>query len=304
MARTKRKDGPGTVATSSTSATKAPKSKQEAPYSVTPTLNERLRKHFKWVFALLAIVFALMFVVAGVGTGGPSIIDMLGNSGGSSDTPAAVPANTAVKDALAKTKSAPDDPQAWLALAEAYVNTGAFTDVPAAAEKAAELAPTDAAVQGAIADVYLALAGAALQEAQTEYAAAQANSNLAGRPAVPLSVIPGQSNGATQFQTAQESISNTVMAAASAKVTPLQTEATDAYQAAVVAQTIVTELEPTDPAAFFRLGQISSAANDSVVAIAAYKKFVKLAPNDPLTSKVKEEITRLEKAAAALPLTQ
>ena len=304
MARTKRKDGPGTVATSSTSATKSSKSKQEAPYSVTPTLNERLRKHFKWVFALLAIVFALMFVIAGVGTGGPSIIDMLGNSGGSSDTPAAVPANTAVKDALAETKSAPDDPQAWLALAEAYVNTGAFTDVPAAAEKAAELAPTDAAVQGAIADVYLALAGAALQEAQTEYAAAQANSNLAGRPAVPLSVIPGQSNGATQFQTAQESISSAVMMAASAKVTPLQTEATDAYQAAVVAQTIVTVLEPTDPAAFFRLGQISSAAHDSAAAIAAYKKFVKLAPNDPLTSKVKEEITRLEKAAAALPLTQ
>ncbi len=209
MARTKRKDGPGTVATS---APKSPKSKQEAPYSATPTLNERLRKHFKWVFALLAIVFALMFVVAGVGTGGPSIIDMLGNSGGSSDTPAAVPANTAVKDALAKTTSAPDDPQSWLALAQAYVNTGALSDVSAAAEKAAALAPTDAAVQGAIADVYLAQAAAALQEAQTEYAAAQVKSNLAGRPAVPLSVIPGQSNGATQFQTAQESISSAVMA--------------------------------------------------------------------------------------------
>jgi tetratricopeptide (TPR) repeat protein len=301
MARTKRKDGPGTVATS---ATKSPKSKQEAPYSVTPTLNERLRKHFKWVFALLAIVFALMFVVAGVGTGGPSIIDMLGNSGGGSDTPAAVPANTAVKDALAETKSAPEDPQAWLALAEAYVNTGAFTDVPAAAEKAAELAPKDAAVQGSIADVYLALAGAALQEAQTEYAAAQAKSYLAGRPAVPLSVIPGQSNGVTEFQTAQESISNAVMSEATAKVGPLQTEATDAYQAAVVAQTIVTVLEPTDPAAFFRLGQISSAANDSIAAIAAYRRFVKLAPNDPLTGKVKEEIVRLTEASAGLPLAQ
>ena len=303
MARTNRKNGPGTVTTSTTSATKSSKSKQEAPYSVTPTLNERLRKHFKWVFALLAIVFALMFVVAGVGTGGPSIIDMLGNSGGS-DAPATVPANTAVKDALAETKSAPEDPQAWLALAEAYVNTGAFTDVPAAAEKAAELAPEDAAVQGAIADVYLALAGAALQEAQTEYAEAQAKSNLAGRPAVPLSVIPGQSNGATQFQTAQEIISSTVMSEASAKVGPLQTEATDAYQAAVVAQTIVTVLEPTDPAAFFRLGQISSAANDSIAAIAAYKRFVKLAPNDPLTGKVKEEIARLTEASAALPLAQ
>ena len=301
MARTKRKDGPGTVATS---APKSSKSKQEAPYSVTPTMNERLRGHFKWVFALLAIVFALMFVVAGVGTSGPSILDMLGNSGGSSDAPASVPANTAVKDALAKTKSAPNDPQSWLALAQAYVNTGALTDVPAAAEKAAELAPKDAAVQGAVADVYLALAAAALQEAQTEYAAAQAKSNLAGRPAVPLSVIPGQSNGETPFQTAQQSISSAVMAEASAKVAPLQTEATDAYQAAVVAQTIVTELEPTDPAAFFRLGQISSAANDTAAAIAAYKTFVKLAPNDPLTSKVKEEITRLEKASAGLPVGQ
>lgn len=301
MARTKRKDGPGTVATS---APKSSKSKQEAPYSVTPTMNERLRGHFKWVFALLAIVFALMFVVAGVGTSGPSILDMLGNSGGSSDAPASVPANTAVKDALAKTKSAPNDPQSWLALAQAYVNTGALTDVPAAAEKAAELAPKDAAVQGAVADVYLALAAAALQEAQTEYAAAQAKSNLAGRPAVPLSVIPGQSNGETPFQTAQQSISSAVMAEASAKVAPLQTEATDAYQAAVVAQTIVTELEPTDPAAFFRLGQISSAANDTAAAIAAYKTFVKLAPNDPLTSKVKEEIDRLTKASAGLPVGQ
>ena len=304
MARTKRKDGPGTVATSTTSATKSSKSKQEAPYSVTPTLNERLRKHFKWVFALLAIVFALMFVIAGVGTGGPSIIDLLGNSGGSSDAPATVPVNTAVKDALAETKAAPDDPQSWLALAQAYVNTGALTDVPAAAEKAASLAPTDATVQGAIADVYLAQAAAALQEAQTEYAAAQAEGNVAGRPAVPLSVIPGQSNGATQFQTAQTNISSAVMAEASAKVTPLQIEATDAYKAAVVAQTIVTVLEPTDPAAFFRLGQISSAANDSIAAIAAYKRFVKLAPNDPLTGKVKEEITRLTEASAALPLAQ
>ncbi len=304
MARTKRKDGPGTVATSTTSATKSSKSKQEAPYSVTPTLNERLRKHFKWVFALLAIVFALMFVIAGVGTGGPSIIDLLGNSGGSSDAPATVPVNTAVKDALAETKAAPDDPQSWLALAQAYVNTGALTDVPAAAEKAASLAPTDATVQGAIADVYLAQAAAALQEAQTEYAAAQAEGNVAGRPAVPLSVIPGQSNGATQFQTAQTNISSAVMAEASAKVTPLQIEATDAYKAAVVAQTIVTVLEPMDPAAFFRLGQISSAANDSIAAIAAYKRFVKLAPNDPLTGKVKEEITRLTEASAALPLAQ
>lgn len=302
MARTKRKDGPGIV-TPTSSSTKSPKRKQEAPYSVTPTMNERLRGHFKWVFALLAIIFALMFVVAGVGTSGPSMLDMLTNSAGGSDAPAKVATNTAVKEALAKTKAAPEDPQAWLALAQAYVNTGSPEKVPAAAAKAAELAPKDATVQGAVADVYLAEAAAALQEAQAEYAAAQAKGNVAGRAAVPQTVIPGQSNGVTPFQTAQESISSTVMAEASAKVTPLQTEATDAYKAAVTAQTIVTELKPNDPAAWFRLGQISSAANDSVAAIDAYKMFVKLAPNDPLTPKVKEEIARLEKANAALPIT-
>jgi cytochrome c-type biogenesis protein CcmH/NrfG len=300
MARTKRKDGPGTVTSTSAKSTKR---KQEAPYSVTPTMNERLRGHFKWVFALLAVIFALMFVIAGVGTSGPSVLDMIKNSAGSSDAPAKTVTNTAVKDALAKTKSSPQDPQAWLALAQAYVNTGSPEKVPAAAAKASELASKDAAVQGAVADVYLAEAAAALQTAQTEYAAAQAQGNVAGRPAVPQTVIPGQSNGATPFQTAQESISSAVMQDASAKVTPLQTEATDAYKAAVTAQTIVTELKPNDPAAWFRLGQISSAANDSVAAIDAYKMFVKLAPDDPLTPKVKEEIARLEKANAALPIT-
>ena len=303
MARTKRKDGPGIVTSTSTSSAKSSKRKQEAPYSVTPTMNERLRRHFKWVFALLAVIFALMFVIAGVGTSGPSVLDMITKSAGSSDAPAKVPTNSAVKDALAKSQSAPDDPQSWLALAQAYVNAGELTKVAEAASVASELAPKDATVQGAIADVYLAEAAAALQKAQTEYAAAQAKGNVAGRPAVPQTVIPGQSSGVTPFQTAQESISSAVMQDASAKVTPLQTQATDAYKAAVTAQTIVTELKPTDPAAWFRLGQISSAANDSVAAIDAYKMFVKLAPNDPLTAKVKEEITRLEKASATLPIT-
>ena len=70
--------------------------------------------------------------------------------------------------------------------------------------------------------------------------------------------------------------------------------------AAVAAQTTVTELEPKDPAAWFRLGQIATAANDTTGAIIAYEKLVKLAPADPLTKKVEEEITRLKESQ--LPL--
>ena len=281
-------------ASQETSATRHPKKRQEAPYSATPTLNERMRKNGKWVFLALAVVFGITFVFAGVGTSGPSLVDLIGQNNDSSPTTTAAD-SSAVQKAEAATKSSPKDPQAWLDLAQAEVAAGQLDKAPAAAEKASELAPKDATVQGAIADVYLALAGAALQKAQTMYASAQGGGTVDGRTAVPQQVIPGQSSGATQFQTAQESIANANMSDVSAKVSPLQTQSTDAYKAALAAQTIVTEVKPDDPASWFRLGQIATAANDTPAAITAYKQFVKLAPEDPLTNKVKEEIKRLQK---------
>ena len=46
----------------------------------------RLRRHAKWVFVLLALVFALSFVFFGVGAGGTGIGDILRGGGGSSAT--------------------------------------------------------------------------------------------------------------------------------------------------------------------------------------------------------------------------
>lgn len=282
-------------ASQETSATRHPKKRQEAPYSATPTLNERMRKNGKWVFLALAVVFGITFVFAGVGTSGPSLVDLIGQNNDSSPTTTAAD-SSAVQKAEAATKASPEDPQVWLNLAQAEVAAGQLDKVPAAAEQAATLAPKDATVQAAIADVYLAQAAAALQKAQTMYAAAQGGGTVNGRTAVPQQVIPGQSSGATPFQTAQESIASAKLSDVSAKVSPLQTEASDAYKAAVEAQTIVTELNADDPAAWFRLGQIATAANDTTGAITAYERFVKLAPDDPLTSKVKDEIKRLQES--------
>ena len=277
------------------SATRTTKKRQEAPYSATPTLNERMRKNGKWVFLALAVVFGITFVFAGVGTSGPSLVDLIGQNNDSSPTTTAAD-SSAVQKAEAATKASPEDPQVWIDLAQAEVAAGQLDKVPAAAEQAATLAPKDATVQAAIADVYLAQAAAALQKAQTMYAEAQGGGTVNGRSAVPQQVIPGQSSGATPFQTAQESIASAKFSDVSAKVSPLQTEASDAYKAAVEAQTIVTELNADDPAAWFRLGQIATAANDTTGAIAAYERFVKLAPDDPLTSKVKDEIKRLQES--------
>ena len=109
-------------------------------------------------------------------------------------------------------------------------------------------------------------------------------------------MIPGQSQGATAFQTAQEALSSAQFSEASTAAQPFQTEAQQAYQAAVAAQQAVTRLQPDDPAAWFRMGQIATAANDTQQALEAYRRFVKLAPEDPLVTQVKEEIDRLEKS--------
>lgn len=285
-----------TRASEETSATRGSKKRQEAPYSATPTLNERMRRNGKWVFAALAIVFGITFVFAGVGTSGPSLVDLIGRNSDSSPSATTAPSASAVQTAEAETKASPKDPQAWLALAQAQVANNQLDKVAASAQQASDLAPKDATVQSAVADVYLAQAAAALQQAQSLYAAAQGGGMVNGRPAVPQQVIPGQSNGTTPFQTAQESLSSAQMSAVSAKVTPLQTEATDAYTAAVAAQTIVTQVNAQDPAAWFRLGQIATAANDTAGAIKGYQQFVKLAPADPLTTKVKDEIKRLQES--------
>jgi cytochrome c-type biogenesis protein CcmH/NrfG len=298
---TQGKKSSGSRASKEASATRAPKKRQEAPYSATPTLNERLRKNGKWVFLALAIVFGITFVFAGVGTSGPSLLDLIGQNSDSSPTETVQKSSDAVQKAEAAANASPQDPQLWIKLAQAQIANDQLDKVPAAAQQAAELAPKDAAVQAEIADVYLALAAAALQKAQNLYTSAQGGGLVDGRSAVPQQVIPGQSSGATPFQTAQESIASAKLSEVSAKVSPLQTEANDAYAAAVAAQTIVTEIEPADPAAWFRLAQISTAANDTQGAITAYEKFVKLAPEDPLTKQVKEEIKRLKESLQPAP---
>ena len=79
------------------SSTKGRRRRQEAPGSATPTLNERMRRNGKWVFLFLAVVFAVTFVFAGVGTSGPSLSDLIGRNSNSSPTPTTSGSDSAVK---------------------------------------------------------------------------------------------------------------------------------------------------------------------------------------------------------------
>ena len=67
-----------------------------------------------------------------------------------------------------------------------------------------------------------------------------------------------------------------------------------AYRNAVVAYRKVAAAEPNDAAVQFELAQTAEAASDLPTAIAAYKRFVRLAPEDPTAGAVRERIKQLE----------
>ena len=77
----------------------------------------RLRRHAKWMFVLLALVFGLGFVVFGVGAGGTGIGDIFRDQGGTSS-------GQSVSDAQKQAADHPKSPQAWRDLSTAYQTEG------------------------------------------------------------------------------------------------------------------------------------------------------------------------------------
>ncbi len=76
----------------------------------------RLRRHAKWMFVFLALVFGLGFVVFGVGAGGTGVGDIFRDSNSSTAQ--------SVTDARKETEQRPNDAQAWRDYATALETEG------------------------------------------------------------------------------------------------------------------------------------------------------------------------------------
>src|SRR5205809_1888676 len=134
----------------------------------------RLRRQAKWVFLLLAVIFAGGFVFFGVGSGSTGLGDLLrgnfnifGSGGGSTNS-------SAVKSALKKTRAHPKDPDAWNALATAYSSDGKTADANKAYEHVLKLRPNDTSAIQSVAAFYETRA----QDKATEAASLQAQAPL------------------------------------------------------------------------------------------------------------------------------
>jgi tetratricopeptide (TPR) repeat protein len=242
----------------------------------------RLRRHAKWMFVLLALIFGLGFVLFGVGAGGVGVGDIFRDSGGTGAQ--------SVSDARAKTEERPNDPAAWIELSTALQTEGETAEAIAALDQAIALRPKDP-------DPYRQLAGLPLTQATKRQQDGQLLQVAAAYRA------PAQSFLLFTAPTGQAVLSDPIglgiNSQASQRATDAYTDAQTEATLAVDAYEQLAKLEPDDPNVQIELAQAAQQTGDAATAIAAYEQFLKLAPDDPNASIVREQLKQLKGAAGS-----
>lgn len=257
-------------------------------------MHERLRKSARWVYLGLALVFAVSFVVAGVGTGGPALSDLIQNQQDDENNTVATSSDS-LKVAQAAVTAKPDDPSAWLALADAQQGAGDLVKASESADKAVSLAKDDPDVNEAAAQVYSARAADNQTKANLFFTRYQ---QLAS-DSLPPTVYPGGADGQDPLAAAADSASQQKLDDLLTRAQPFQDAAAASSKKAADALAVVTAARPDDAGAWFNLGVAASAANDTATAIKAFDMFLELAPGDPLADQVRSEVLRLDPSRAS-----
>jgi tetratricopeptide (TPR) repeat protein len=266
-----------------------PQTRKQAPARRPPSWEDqltftRLRRHTKWVYIALAVVFAGSFIFLGVGSGSTGIGDLLrGNfnlfGGGGTTT------SSGVNKALKRTQRHPKDPAAWTALATAYQTDGKLGQANVARERYLKLRPKDANVLQQVAGFYE-------NKATVKEAAAQ---QLQSQAPLNLGTIFGLSPAS---QIGQVLTQDPVDQQLAQKANAAYGEASTALQKDESLYERIVKLQPSDPTTQYHLAQIADFLGDKTTAVAAYKAVVKLAPTDPTAAQARQRIALLTLSSA------
>ena len=243
----------------------------------------RLRRHAKWMFVFLALVFGVGFVIFGVGAGGVGVGDVLRDKGGAN--------GQSVSDARKATEESPQDVTAWRDLATALQTEGQTDEAIAALVSAAAIKPRDTSIQRELAGLYLTQAtekqtDAQLAQLRAAYGAASWN-------------FPASLRSLKGEVVLTDPIGSVVNAAATNETNDALTAARLAAANAVGAYKKVAAIEPRDPNVQLELASTAEQAGDAATAISAYTRFLVLAPDDPNASIVRQQLKQLKKSSAA-----
>jgi cytochrome c-type biogenesis protein CcmH/NrfG len=246
----------------------------------------KLRNHAKWMFVALAVIFMTSFVFLGVGSGSSGLGDLLQGNwsslfGSSSSNSAQVS-----KDQKRIDKN-PKDYAAYKDMAAAQASDNKIDDAIVTLQKLKTVNPKDTDGLSQLASLYLRKADTARTAAINAQNAEQAVSPTTFAPAA-----------TTPFGKAYKSFSSPISSQLTqdetSKFQDAYSKMTSAYAQAVVAYQAVAKVNPNDPSIQFALAQTAEQAQDTKTAIAAYTKFLKLAPEDPTAPAVKQRIKTLE----------
>jgi tetratricopeptide (TPR) repeat protein len=251
----------------------------------------RLRRQAKWMFVFLAVVFGLGYVIFNVGgtIPGVGLGDVLQNIGQDSGGPSE-------GDARQKIEDEPNNPAGYLELATALQRNGKNDEAVAPLERYISFRPKDRSALGQLAGLYLSEG----QRAQQEAIRAQAElTQLTGGDV--FSPDPSSQFGKT-FGLGQ------VTQIEGDKITQRLNEnyveaqqafqnATSTYKKLIAA---IPQAEQADqPSMFLQLAFAATSANDLKEAIAAYKRYLAVAPDSPNAAGVRQQIKQLEAAQKA-----
>jgi tetratricopeptide (TPR) repeat protein len=249
----------------------------------------RLRRHAKWVFVFLAVVFAFSFVLFGVGSGSTGMGDALSNFFGDIFNRSAS-TGSSVGSLEKKTREHPKDAQAWLNLATAQEQKDNLDEAITALTQYTVLKPKNEDRLSELGGLYLRQADKYAQQYVT--AQSKASSLEPGTAFKPSTTSP-------LAQALEDPISAAVSTSTSTDTTDAYSKYIDTQSKAVGVYKQLAALNPKDATNQYRLAQVAQAANNNAEAIAAYTTFLKLAPNDSLAPAAKKALKQLKTATAA-----
>src|ERR687888_2210978 len=238
----------------------------------------RLRRHTKWMFVLLALVFAI-----GVGGIGDIFNSVFGKSSSGVDA--------RISDDQKKLAANPGDVQTAIDLSTLYQQKQENSKALAALKRASAAKPKNLDLLNAIAGIYRNEASSARNDA----AAAQdaLSSRAVTPPGLDLNSTLGQALGSDPLTQDLR----TKATEAFSKLTSAYAKAESAYRDVAIAAHGSSQ-EPNAQLALAGVAveavQITGQTSDILVAINAYKRYLKLEPNGVSASQARQTLAQLE----------
>jgi tetratricopeptide (TPR) repeat protein len=234
----------------------------------------KLRRQAKWVFVLLALSFAIGFVVFGVGSGGGiGLGDILQGGGGGSSGPS-------VSDAQKKIQKG--DLAAYKELADAYRQDGNLDQAVAAGAQYLKVRPKDYEYMRTVAGDYQGQA--ARQRDQATAIQDQLTSSTGGTTFAP----PGNTLLGRALQPGK--IDTELTTSANQKLTGLYSGMQTSFSRATQLYQQLAAHTPNDVLLQLLLANSAYQSRNNPVALKAYHRIIKLSPDSAEAAQARQQI--------------